>query len=109
MSSAPPGVFDRPRIVVADEDPAVVAFIVNTLRQDGNAVFPAYDTLSATQLAFSLDVCHLLISNTRVEGGTPAPDQRAAIVLLVSAGEHKWTQPVFPFLSGCWSSASSFW
>ena len=68
MSSSPPGVFDRPRIVVADEDPAVVAFIVHTLRQDGNAVFHAYDTLSATQLAFSLDVCHLLICNTRVEG-----------------------------------------
>jgi two-component system, OmpR family, response regulator len=68
MSSAPLGVFDRPRIVVTDEDPAVVSFVVQTLRQDGNAVFPAYDTLSAAQLAFSLDVCHLLISNTRVEG-----------------------------------------
>jgi DNA-binding NtrC family response regulator len=68
MNASPPDVFDRPRIVVADEDPAVVAFIVHTLREDGNAVFHAYDTLSATQLAFSLDVCHLLISNTRVEG-----------------------------------------
>ncbi len=68
MSSAPPGVFDRPRIIVTDEDPTVVAFIIDTLRQDGNAVFHAYDTLSATQLAFSLDVCHLLISDTRVEG-----------------------------------------
>ena len=68
MGSAPPGVFDRPRIVVSDEDRSVVAFIIDTLREDGNAVFHAYDTLSATQLAYSLDVCHLLISNTRVEG-----------------------------------------
>jgi DNA-binding response OmpR family regulator len=68
MSSAVPGLLDRPRIVVADEDPSVVAFVINTLRQDGNAVFHAYDALSAIQLAFSLDVCHLMISNTRVDG-----------------------------------------
>jgi two-component system catabolic regulation response regulator CreB len=61
-------VLDAPRIVVADEDPAMVAFVINTLRKDGNAVFHAYDALSAAQLAASLDTCHLLISNTRVEG-----------------------------------------
>jgi DNA-binding NtrC family response regulator len=61
-------VLDAPRIIVADEDPAMVAFLIETLRRDGNAVFHAYDALSAAQLAFSLDVCHLLISNTRVEG-----------------------------------------
>lgn len=58
----------RPRIVVADEDPAVLALVVATLRQDGNAVFHAYDALSAVELVFALDACHLLISNTRVEG-----------------------------------------
>jgi CheY-like chemotaxis protein len=68
MNTAVPWLFDRPRIVVADEDPTVVAFIIDTLRKDGNAVFHAYDALSAAQLAHSLDVCHLLISNTRVEG-----------------------------------------
>jgi DNA-binding response OmpR family regulator len=59
---------DRPRIVIADEDPSVVQFVMQTLRKDGNAVFHAYDSLSAVQLAFSLDRCDLLISNTRVEG-----------------------------------------
>ena len=68
MNSSISGQLDRPRIVVADEDAAVVAFIITTLREDGNAVFHAYDALSATQLAFSLDTCHLVISNTRVEG-----------------------------------------
>jgi DNA-binding response OmpR family regulator len=68
MSSAVPGLLGRPRIVVADEDPAVVAFVIDTLRQEGNAVFHAYDALSAMQLAFSLDICHLMISNTRVDG-----------------------------------------
>lgn len=68
MTTGVPGLFDRPRIIVADEDPGVVAFVIETLREDGNAVFHAYDALSAVQLAFSLDVCHLLISNTRVEG-----------------------------------------
>jgi two-component system, OmpR family, response regulator len=68
MQSAPDGLSDRPRIVIADEDPSVVDFVMQTLRRDGNAVFHAYDALSAVQLAFSLDRCDLLISNTRVEG-----------------------------------------
>jgi DNA-binding NtrC family response regulator len=68
MSSPPSGAVDRPRIVVADEDEAVVAFVIETLREDGNAVFHAYDARSATELALSLDSCHLVISNTRVEG-----------------------------------------
>jgi DNA-binding NtrC family response regulator len=61
----------RRRILVADEDPKVVEFIIETLREDGHAVFHAYDGLSATELAFSLgDGVHLVISNTRV-GGVP--------------------------------------
>ena len=46
----------------------MVHFVVTTLRQDGHAVFHAYDVLSATQLAIGLEVCDLVISNTRVEG-----------------------------------------
>ncbi len=68
MQSSHSDVLDAPRIIVADEDPAMVAFVIDILRKDGNAVFHAYDALSAAQLAVSLDVCHLLISNTRVEG-----------------------------------------
>ena len=68
MTSEQPGILDRPRIVVADEDVSVVKFVMDTLRQDGNAVFHAYDALSAVQLACSLDVCHLVITNTQVEG-----------------------------------------
>jgi DNA-binding response OmpR family regulator len=68
MTSPHPDVLDAPRIVVADEDPAMVAFVMDTLRKDGHAVFHAYDALSAAQLAYSLDTCHLLISNTKVEG-----------------------------------------
>lgn len=68
MQSVLNGLSHRPRIVIADEDPAVVQFVIRTLRKDGNAVFHAYDALSAVQLAFSLDRCDLLISNTRVEG-----------------------------------------
>ena len=63
----------RRRVLVADEDPKVVAFIVETLREDGFAVFHAYDGLSATELAFSIDDVHLVITNTRV-GGVPGID-----------------------------------
>jgi DNA-binding response OmpR family regulator len=68
MQSALDGLSRRPRVVIADEDPSVVQFVIQTLRKDGNAVFHAYDALSAVQLALSLDRCDLLISNTRVEG-----------------------------------------
>jgi len=58
----------RRRVLVADEDPKVVQFIIETLREDGFAVFHAYDGLSATELAFALDEVHLVITNTRVSG-----------------------------------------
>ena len=55
---------------MADEDPKVVEFIVQTLRQDGHTAFHAYDGLAATELIFAVDECHLLITNTKV-GGVP--------------------------------------
>jgi DNA-binding NtrC family response regulator len=67
-SSTAAEIVGRFRVIVADEDPAVVAFIIQTLREEGHAVFHAYDGLSATELAFALDKVHLVISNTRVDG-----------------------------------------
>lgn len=58
----------RGRILVADEDPAVASFVLETLRNDGRAVFHAYDGLSAVALAFGLDQFHLVISNTKTDG-----------------------------------------
>lgn len=55
-------------IVVADEDRAVVGLVVETLLNEGHAVFHASDGLSANQLAFGLKNCDLVISNTRVGG-----------------------------------------
>ena len=60
-------------IVVADEDKAVAGLVIETLLNDGHAVFQAYDGLSATELAFGLKVCDLVISNSRV-GGTDGFD-----------------------------------
>jgi DNA-binding response OmpR family regulator len=60
--------FTGRHIVVADEDPRMVEFVIRTLRSDGHAVFHAYDVLSATQLAIGLENCDLVISNTKVEG-----------------------------------------
>jgi DNA-binding NtrC family response regulator len=55
-------------IIVADEDPKMVDFIIRTLRNDGHAVFHAYDALSAMQLAIGLETCDLVISDTKIEG-----------------------------------------
>jgi len=58
----------RRRVVVADEDTSVVEFIIKTLREDGYAVFHAYDGLAATELVLALNECHLVITNTKVNG-----------------------------------------
>jgi DNA-binding response OmpR family regulator len=55
-------------IVVADENRAVVNFVIETLLNDGHAVFQAYDGQTAVNLALGLKVCDLVISNTRVGG-----------------------------------------
>jgi DNA-binding NtrC family response regulator len=68
MSAWSPAQFTGRHIVVADEDPRMVDFIMRTLREDGHAVFHAYDVLSATQLAIGLGICDLVISNTKVQG-----------------------------------------
>ena len=57
-----------PRILVADDDPGIVAFVMSTLRHDGHSVFHAYDARSAVELAVTLKACDLVISNTRVAG-----------------------------------------
>lgn len=88
MSSPPPAAIDGRRILVADEDQAVVRFVINTLREDGHAVFHAYDGLSAVQLAFALDRCDLIISNTRVDG-VPGVDL---------IGQLRHQQPTIPIL-----------
>ena len=67
MLSRPPGP-DCRYIVVADENRAVVNLVIETLLNDGHAVFQAYDGWSAVQLALCLKVCDLVISNTRVRG-----------------------------------------
>ena len=68
MPTWSPPHFTGRHIVVADEDPRMVDFIIKALREDGHAVFHAYDVLSATQLAFALEPCDMVISNTKVHG-----------------------------------------
>ena len=60
--------FSGRHILVADEDPDTVAFVIRTLREQGHAVFHAYDGRSAVELAFALSRCDLIVSDTRVDG-----------------------------------------
>jgi two-component system response regulator VicR len=60
--------FEGSYIVVADEDRTIANFVIDTLETDGHSVFWAYDGISAIQLALSLKVCDLVISNSRVGG-----------------------------------------
>jgi DNA-binding response OmpR family regulator len=62
MTFEPP----RPwRIVVTDDDPNLMAFLVGTLRDDGHCVFAAYDGDSAFELALLIPDLDLLVTNTR--------------------------------------------
>lgn len=68
MSSPAPVPFSGRYILVADEDPKVVEFIISTLRRSGHAVFHAYDGRSAVELVYAMRKCDLVISNTKVDG-----------------------------------------
>jgi DNA-binding response OmpR family regulator len=54
------------RIVVTDDDPTLLAFVVTTLREDGHCVFAAYDADAACELCLALPELDLLITNTRL-------------------------------------------
>ena len=68
MSSPAAARFSGRYILVADEDPKIVASIIQVLRQDGHAVFHAFDGRSAVELVYNLRRCDLVISNTKVDG-----------------------------------------
>ena len=53
------------RIVVTDDDPALMAFLVTTLRDAGHCVFAAYDGESACELSLLIPELDLLVTNTR--------------------------------------------
>ena len=53
------------RIVVTDDDPQLMTFLVTTLRSAGHCVFAAYDGNSACELALLIPDLDLLITNTR--------------------------------------------
>ena len=61
------------RIVAADDDPMLLAFVVTTLRDVGHCVFAAYDAEAACELALELDDVDLMITNTRL--GTVSAQQ----------------------------------
>jgi DNA-binding NtrC family response regulator len=68
MSKFHPTAWTGRHIIVADEDQRMVDLIVSALREDGHAVFHAYDVMSAVQLAVAVNPCDLVISNTKVQG-----------------------------------------
>jgi DNA-binding response OmpR family regulator len=58
------------RIVVTDDDPRVMAFLVGAFRDAGHCVFSAYDGNSACELALFIPDLDLLVTNTRWEAVT---------------------------------------
>lgn len=66
------------RIVAADDDPMLLAFVVTTLRDAGHCVFAAYDADAACELALQLDDIDLMITNTRL-GTTSARELIRAV------------------------------
>jgi DNA-binding response OmpR family regulator len=54
------------RIVATDDDPALLAVVVTTLRDAGHCVFAAYDGDSACEIALLVPDLQLLITNTRL-------------------------------------------
>jgi CheY-like chemotaxis protein len=57
-----------PHVVIADEKPELLDFMVGTLRGADYCVFQAYDGLAAYELALSLRTIDLLITDTKMPG-----------------------------------------
>jgi DNA-binding response OmpR family regulator len=53
------------QIVVTDDDPKLMAFLVDTLRGAGHSVFATFDADSACVLALILPELDLVVTNTR--------------------------------------------
>ena len=53
------------RIVVTDDDPKLMTFLVTTLRKAGHTVFAAFDGDSASALVLLIPDLDLLVTNTR--------------------------------------------
>jgi two-component system OmpR family response regulator len=87
VSPPAPARFSGRYILVADEDPSVVAFVIRTLRDDGHAVFHAHDGQSAIELVYALRKCDLVITNTRVDG-------TSGIELIHQLRRDRPTQPI---------------
>jgi len=54
------------RIVVTDDDPALLGKLVGMLREAGHGVFAAYDGMAACELAEYIPDLDLVITNTRL-------------------------------------------
>jgi DNA-binding response OmpR family regulator len=65
MASLPSGL-RRLRIVVTDDDPAMLAHLIGSLKSAGHVAFAAYDGRSACELAEYLQELDLVITNTRL-------------------------------------------
>jgi CheY-like chemotaxis protein len=61
------------RVVVSDDDPLLLARLVQMLRDAGHVAFAAYDGLSALELAELIPDLDLLVTNTRL-GNVDAPE-----------------------------------
>lgn len=66
LSLVPPTPRQPCRIVVTDDDPKLLAWVVSTLRDAGHCVFAAYDGDSALELSLLIPDLQLLITNTRL-------------------------------------------
>ena len=73
MSSPPVRHSKSLRIVVTDDDPILLARLVQMLRDAGHGVFAAYDGLSALELTQLIPDLDLLVTNTRL-GKVDAPE-----------------------------------
>jgi CheY-like chemotaxis protein len=84
---SPTPAFTGHYVLIANEDHALVDFLTCTLRDDGHAVFPAYDGLSAVEMAYTLRRCDLILTDTRAEG-------LPRIELLCQLRQDRPTQPI---------------
>ena len=95
---------DRPKILVADDDPEVVSLLVDVLEQDGYKAFVAQDAQGALQLALTHEPDLMLLDVVMPDVGgyevydtlrAQAPQREWAVIFLTGLDEPEQIQQAF--------------
>lgn len=95
---------DRPKILIADDDPEIVSLLIDVLEQDGYRLFVAQDAEGAVNMALAHQPDLMLLDVIMPEGGgyqiyqelqARAPDREHNVIFLTGVDQPERMQQAF--------------